>query len=80
METLAKPLLASQAELQGLVIDLRTLTAYAVETGYPGKASDRNLARDALSRGKKVRADLRKVLRLSQSHALSSLLKNSSGP
>jgi len=65
-KTLAKPLLASHAELQGLVLDFRTLTAYAVDTRYPGKASDSNLAREALSRCKEVRSVLRKALRLSR--------------
>ena len=66
LETLAKPPLMSHAALQGLIIDFRTLTAYAVESRYPGKTSDHNLARDALSRCKKVRSALRKAMRLSQ--------------
>ena len=66
LETLARPLLAAHPALSRLAESLRTLTAYAVETRYPGKSSDRSLAREAVARCKEIRTALRGVLRLAR--------------
>lgn len=66
LETLARPLLAAHPVLSRLAESLRTLTAYAVETRYPGKSSDRALAREAVARCREIRSALRGVLRLAR--------------
>lgn len=47
-ELLAKLLLTAHVTLKTLSTALRTLSAYAVETRYPGRSADRALAREAL--------------------------------
>ena len=64
LETLATPLMAAYPTLQGLVARLRELTAYAVESRYPGKSSDRALARDAVAHCSVIRTAVRKALRI----------------
>jgi hypothetical protein len=64
LETLARPLMAVYSVLEGLVPSFRALTAYAVESRYPGKSSDRALARDAFAQCKAIRSAVRKAFRL----------------
>lgn len=64
LEALARPLLPSLPALEALVPDLRTLGAYAVETRYPGRASDRAMAKDAVAHGTVIRTVIRKIFRL----------------
>ncbi len=63
LEALAKPLLVVRPELRMIIPSLRTLTAYAVETRYPGKSTDLKLAAEALELCAQVRAAVRKALR-----------------
>lgn len=63
LEALAKPLLAANPALAALAASLRTLGAYAVETRYPGRSSDRAMAREALAHCETVRAAVRQILR-----------------
>jgi HEPN domain-containing protein len=62
LEALAKPLLASTPALAALTSQFRTLGAYAVETRYPGRTSDRQIAREAFAHCEAVRAGVRKIL------------------
>jgi len=64
LEALARPLMAAYPVLEGLVSGFRALTAYAVESRYPGKSSDRALARDAFAQCRAVRLAVRKAFRL----------------
>jgi HEPN domain-containing protein len=63
LEALAKPLLPANPALATLAASLRTLGAYAVETRYPGKSSDRAMAREALAHCEAIRAAVRRILR-----------------
>lgn len=65
LEALAKPLFALQPALSQLTASFRTLTAYAVETRYPGKSSTRTLAKEAMAHCRKIRSILRGELKLS---------------
>ena len=62
LEALAKPLLLTHPALKAITAGLRTLTAFAVETRYPGKSADRAVARDAVELVSSVRAAIRKEL------------------
>jgi HEPN domain-containing protein len=62
LEALAKPLFASSPALVALTTDFRTLGAYAVETRYPGRTSDRAIAREALAHCEAIRTSVRKHL------------------
>lgn len=64
LEALARPLLSALPVLATLVPDLRTLGAYAVETRYPGRASDRAMAKDAFAHGTAIRSAIRKIFKL----------------
>lgn len=66
LEALAKPLLRAYPSLNDISVDLRTLTAFAVETRYPGKSADRRVAREAFDRSTRVRLLIRKALRIAQ--------------
>jgi hypothetical protein len=66
LEALAKPLLAAHPQLKQLAAKLRTLTAYAVETRYPGKSADRGLGREAVMLCAEIRTALRGALRISK--------------
>ncbi len=66
LEVLAKPLLAAHPRLKQLAAKLRTLTAYAVETRYPGKSTDRELAREAVMLCAEIRTAARGALRVSK--------------
>lgn len=62
LEALAKPLFASSPALAALAADFRTLGAYAVETRYPGRTSDRAIAREAFAHCEAIRSVVRKIL------------------
>ncbi len=62
LEALAKPLLSTHPSLKAMAVSLRTLTAFAVETRYPGKSADRTVARDAVDLASSVRVAIRKEL------------------
>lgn len=62
LEALAKPLFASNPALVALTVDFRTLGAYAVEARYPGRTSDRAIAREAFAHCEAIRAVVRKML------------------
>jgi len=64
LETLATPLSAAFPALHELAPRFRALTAYAVESRYPGKSSDRALARDAVAHCGVIRTAMRKALRI----------------
>ena len=66
LEALAKPLLPASPALAALAAGLRTLGAYAVETRYPGRSSDRAMAREALAHCETARAAVRQILRRSK--------------
>jgi HEPN domain-containing protein len=66
LEALAKPLLAAHPQLKQLAAKLRTLTAYAVETRYPGKSADRGLGREAVMLCAEIRTAVRGALRISK--------------
>lgn len=63
LEALAKPLLPSNPALAGHTASLRTLGAYAVEARYPGRSSDRAMAREALAHCKVVRIGVLDILK-----------------
>lgn len=63
LEMLAQPLLEAHAWLKNLAPGLRTLSAYAVETRYPGMTVDRRAAREALTLCTALRTAIRKLLR-----------------
>ena len=62
LEALARPLLTGNPALGALATSLRTLGAYAVETRYPGRSSDRAMAREAFAHCEAVRAAVRRIL------------------
>jgi HEPN domain-containing protein len=62
LEALAKPLLGGLPELVSLIGSLRTLGAYAVETRYPGRSTDRAMAKEAFGHCEAIRAAVRKIL------------------
>ena len=66
LEALAKPLLAAYPQLRQLTAKLRTLTAYAVETRYPGNSADRELAHEAVMLCTEIRTAVRGALRISK--------------
>ncbi|MFM9979394.1 MAG: HEPN domain-containing protein [Burkholderiales bacterium] len=66
LEALAKPMLASNPALAALTTDLRTLGAYAVETRYPGRSTDRAMAKEAFGHCEAIRAAVGKILRKPQ--------------
>jgi len=66
LEALAKPLLATHPSLKAIASGLRTLTAFAVETRYPGKSANRQVAREAAAIASKVRDVVRKALKASR--------------
>lgn len=63
LEALAKPLLPTYPPLKDISAGLRTLTAFAVETRYPSKSADRQIAREAVDLSSMVRVLIRKALR-----------------
>jgi len=63
LEALAKPLLTTSPALAALAASLRTLGAYAVETRYPGRSSDRAMAREAFGHCEVIRTGVRKILK-----------------
>lgn len=63
LEALAKPLLTAHVALKTLATAIRTLSAYAVETRYPGKSADRALAKEALELCSRIRHVCRKALK-----------------
>lgn len=63
LDALAKPL-AGEPGVAALLPVLRSLTAFAVETRYPGKSANRALARDAVQHMEEVRRTSRALLRL----------------
>ena len=64
LDALAKPLLVAHPVLAELAISLRTLSAYAVETRYPGSSADRLTARDAVQHCERIRGTVRRLLRV----------------
>ena len=64
LEALLMPLLDRYPELAVMRPSLRELTAYAVETRYPGESSDKELARQALVQCRQARLRIRATLRL----------------
>ncbi|OGA19394.1 MAG: DNA-binding protein [Betaproteobacteria bacterium RIFCSPLOWO2_02_FULL_63_19] len=64
LEALLAPLLGRHPEWAALRPMLRDLTAYAVETRYPGESSDKEMARQALAHCRHARSRLRVALRL----------------
>lgn len=63
LEALAKPLMPANSALAALTPSLRTLGAYAVESRYPGRSTDRGIAREALAHCEAIRAGVRKILK-----------------
>ena len=63
LDALARPLIAA-ASVSSLLPALRTLSAYAVETRYPGKNANRSLAREAVLHMERVRRGIRGILKL----------------
>jgi HEPN domain-containing protein len=64
LEALARPLLPAYPRLKDVSAGLRTLTAFAVETRYPGKSANRQIAREAVDASTRVRVLIRKSLRI----------------
>jgi len=64
LDTLLIPLLARYPLWASLRPGLRELTAYSVETRYPGESSDRPMAKEALKQCRKARALVRNALGL----------------
>lgn len=64
LDSLVLPLLPSYPQWTSLRPALRELSAYAVQTRYPGESSDKDMAREALSICRKIRTQLRQALRL----------------
>ena len=64
LEALLMPLLGSHSEWAALRPVMRELTAYAVETRYPGESSDKEMARQALAQCRQARSRIRAALRL----------------
>lgn len=67
LEALARPLFAAIPFLKELSPDLRTLPVFAVETRYPGKSVDRQIAREAVDIASKIRETIRKMFKASGS-------------
>jgi HEPN domain-containing protein len=63
LDALARPIFASVPFLKELSSDLRTLTAFAVETRYPGKSVDRQIAREAVDIAATIRERIGKLLK-----------------
>lgn len=61
LSTLLDLLLSVEPSWDGLRSDLRALTVFAVEYRYPGDSADKEIAREAIARRRKVR----RVIRLS---------------
>ena len=66
LESLLIPLLVRHPEWSALRPGLRELTAYAVDTRYPGESSDKEMARQALVQCRRMRVLLRAALRLGE--------------
>jgi len=64
LDATARPLLDPHPELSSLRTAFRALSAYAVETRYPGRDSTRALARDAVLLATRIRSVVRSCLRL----------------
>jgi len=64
LDSIAKPLLESYSTLSTLRTAFRTLSAYAVESRYPGRDSTRSLAREAVLIATRIRSAARAALRL----------------
>ena len=64
LEALLMPLLGRHPEWAAMRPALRELTAYAVETRYPGESSDKEMARQALAQCRRARSRLRAALRI----------------
>jgi HEPN domain-containing protein len=64
LEALAKPLFATHPLLKESTPGLRTLSSFAVETRYPGKSADRQIAREAAVIASRVRKVVRRALNL----------------
>ena len=66
LESLLIPLLGQYPKWSAMRPGLRELTAYAVETRYPGESSDKEMARQALVQCRLARGLLRAALRLGE--------------
>ena len=66
LESLLTPLLGQYPKWSAMRPGLRELTAYAVETRYPGESSDKEMARQALVQCRRARVLLRVGLRLGE--------------
>lgn len=66
LEALGKSLISTHPGWRRLAMNLRTLTAYAVETRYPGRSADRDLAREAVALCTGIRTAVRRALRASK--------------
>jgi len=66
LEALCRPLMPAYPQWKDISAGLRTLTAFAVETRYPGKSANRQIAREAVDLSSRVRVLIRKVLRITR--------------
>jgi HEPN domain-containing protein len=64
LEALLMPLLDRHPDWAAMRSGLRELTAYAVDTRYPGESSDKEMARQALAQCRQARSRIRAALRL----------------
>ena len=64
LDSLVLPLLRSHPQWSALRPALRELSAYAVQTRYPGESSDKDMAQEAYSHCRKARAQFRVALKL----------------
>ncbi len=64
LEALLMPLLDRHPKGAPMRPTLRELTAYAVDTRYPGESSDKEMARQALAQCRRARSRIRAALRL----------------
>ena len=64
LEALLTPLLVRYPEWARMRPALRELTAYAVETRYPGESSDKEMAKQALAQCRRARSHMRSALRV----------------
>ena len=64
LDVLLIPLLRRYPQWSAMRPVLRELTAYAVETRYPGESSDREMARQALMQCRRARKRLRAALEI----------------
>ncbi len=67
LEALARPLFAAVPFLKEMSSNLRTLTTFAVETRYPGKSVDRQIAREAVDIASTIRERTRKAFKVTGS-------------